>query len=75
MKMLLDYFQAKQPEILDLIREIVEIESPSFDVEGSRAVVEWLIIEAGKISLELKIERIPAENLGRTFDYSRFSER
>lgn len=61
---LLDYFQTKQPGILDLIRQIVEIESPSCNVAGSVAVVEWITQEAQKISLDLKIERIAAENLG-----------
>lgn len=62
--MLLDYFQAKQPNILDSIREIVEIESPSNYVAGSKAVVDWIVREAEKISLDLQIEKIPAENVG-----------
>jgi glutamate carboxypeptidase len=64
MEMLLDYFQAKQPSILDSIREIVEIESPSYNVAGSRAVVDRLVREAEKIPLDLQIERISAENVG-----------
>ncbi len=62
--MLLDYFQAKQPGILDLIRAIVEIESPSYNAERSKAVVDWISRETRKIPLDLKIERISAENLG-----------
>ena len=64
MKSLPDYFQAGQPEILDLIHKIVEIESPSNDVEGSRAVVDFLVGEFEKISLDLQIERIAAEGVG-----------
>jgi glutamate carboxypeptidase len=64
MKTLLDYFQNRQPEILNLIREIVEIESPSRDINASRAVVGWIIHETEKISTDLEIERIFAENFG-----------
>ncbi len=64
MKMLLDYFRERQKNTLDLIYQIVEIESPSYDVAGSRAVVEWFARETAKISADLQIERIPAENLG-----------
>ena len=64
MNTLLNYFQNRQPAILNLIREIVEIESPSRDVATSRAVVDWIIQEAEKISTELKIERMTAENYG-----------
>ncbi len=54
---LLDYFQNRQETILDSIREIVEIESPSFDVGGSWEVVGWLINEANKISGDFEIEQ------------------
>ncbi len=74
MKLLLDYFNAKQPEILDLIREIVEIESPSKDFAGSRAVVERLKLEAEKIPLDLKIETIQIANLGEHLIVRAFSD-
>ena len=61
---LLEFFQNRQPDILDSIRRFVEIESPSFDVEGSRRAVEFLIQEAGNIGGNLKIERIFQENYG-----------
>ena len=64
MKSLPDYFQSRQSEILDSIHQIVEIESPSNDVEGSRAVVDFLIGELENIALDLRIERIAAENVG-----------
>lgn len=60
----LQYFQARQTEIVDAIREIVEIESPSYDVERSRAVVLWVENEARKIGLDLEIEKIAAEGYG-----------
>ncbi len=59
-----DYFQNRQPRILDSIHQIVEIESTSRDVAGSRAVVDWIVREAENISTDLKIERIAAENYG-----------
>jgi glutamate carboxypeptidase len=64
MNLFFDYFQARQAEILDSIRQIVEIESPSRDAAGSRAVVDWIIREARAISLDLEIEKTHAENLG-----------
>lgn len=64
MKTLLDYFQNRQTSVLDSIHQIVEIESPSRDVAGNRGVVNWLVREAEKISIDLKIERIKAEGYG-----------
>lgn len=61
---LLDYFSSRQNEILNFIRRICEIESPSFDAEGSRAVVDLLENEAGKIGAVNSIERIPAPGCG-----------
>lgn len=61
---LLGFFQNRQPEILDSIRQFVEIESPSFDVEGSRGAVDFLIKEAEKTGGKLKTERIFRENYG-----------
>lgn len=64
MKSLLDYFQNRQANTLNLIREIVEIESPSGSISGSRAVIDWLIKEARKILPDLEIERIFAKDYG-----------
>lgn len=69
----LDYFQKRTNEITDLIREIVEIESPSNDIEGSRNVSGWIESETKKISADLNFERVFAENCGehliiRAFD-------
>jgi glutamate carboxypeptidase len=64
MKSLTDYFHSRQAEILDSIHKIVEIESPSNDVEGSRAVVDFLVGGFENIALDLQIERIVAENVG-----------
>ena len=50
--------------MIDSIREIVEIESPSYDVERSKTVQLWIENEAHKIGLDLEIERIAAEEFG-----------
>lgn len=61
---ILQYFRERQPQTLDSIREIVEIESPSCDVERSREVVAWVEAAARSIPLDLEIEKIPAEKYG-----------
>src|SRR3990170_2326804 len=45
---ILDRFKNRQDVIVESIREIVEIESPSGDVERSKAVVLWVENEARK---------------------------
>jgi glutamate carboxypeptidase len=64
MKSLLDYFQNRQDEVLESIRKLVEIESPSFDIEGSNRAVEFLAGEFKKIPAKTKIERVFRENCG-----------
>jgi glutamate carboxypeptidase len=60
----LEYFKNRESAMVDAIREIVEIESPSYDVERSKTVQLWIENEVRKIGLELAIERIPAEGYG-----------
>ena len=60
----LNYFKKRESAMIEAIREIVEIESPSYDVERSKTVVLWIENEARKIGLDLAIERIPAEDFG-----------
>lgn len=64
---LLEYFQSRQDEIVEKIREFVEIESPSFDMEGSRSAVDFLENDARDISKDFQIERIFAEGYGEHF--------
>ncbi len=61
---LLEYFSARETETLSLIRRLVEIESPSGDVEGSRAVVDLLVEAASKIDSITSIERIESSDYG-----------
>ncbi len=62
--MLPDYFQKRLEIILDSIQQIVNIESPSRDIERSRQLVGFLESEVKNISPNLKIERIFCENYG-----------
>ena len=67
MREILDYFQNRQAEILDKIYQFVEIESPSYDIEGNRKAIDFLETEARKISEDFTIERIFAEGYGEHF--------
>jgi len=64
---LLEYFTDRREEIVNSIIELVEIESPSYDIAGSRNVADFLENEARKISDKFQIERIFAENYGEHF--------
>lgn len=64
---LLEYFSARHEKIIDSMMKIVEIESPSFDVAGSRNVADFLEKTAREISSDFEIERIFAENVGEHF--------
>jgi glutamate carboxypeptidase len=59
-----NYFKGRENDMIQMIREIVDIESPSYDVERSREVVTWIESQAQKIPLDVEIERIPAEGYG-----------
>lgn len=69
----LTYFQRRSASIVELIREIVEIESPSYDAERSREVVLWVENEARKIALDLEIEKIAADGYGEHLIIRAFS--
>ena len=60
----LNYFNSRRDETIRMIREIVEIESPSYDVERSKLVALWIENEARKIALDVEIERVSAEKFG-----------
>ena len=67
------FMARRQDEILGSICKLVEIESPSGDFEGSRAVVDLLIETARTISAISAVERIPVPGYGehlrvRAFD-------
>jgi glutamate carboxypeptidase len=59
-----DYFDNRRDETIEMIRQIVEIESPSYDVARSKLVASWIEGEARKLSLDLEIERVSANKYG-----------
>lgn len=61
---ILEYYRSRTQANIDLVTEIVEIESPSNDVGRSRAVVHWIEDEASKLALDVAIEKIAAEGYG-----------
>lgn len=61
---LLSYFQEREGEVLRLARALVETESPSGDLEGSRAVVSLLEEAAHTVDVVAKVERIESVNYG-----------
>lgn len=65
-----EYFQNKESEIVEKIRQIVDIESPSFDIEGSRNVTDWIIENYPNLSTE----RIYREGYGEHLIIKAFSE-
>jgi len=61
---ILNHFESRQEAIVRMIHQIVEIESPSFDVMRSRMIADWIAEKVEKIPLDLALERIPADNVG-----------
>lgn len=59
-----EYFNNRQTELLALTRALVESESPSGDMAGSRAVVSLLAAAARTIPAVTAVERVPSENYG-----------
>jgi len=54
----LQYFRDREPIIIEAIREIVDIEAPSYDAVQSRAVADWVERSAIATGAELTIERV-----------------
>ena len=61
---ILGYFEDRQDAMLSMIRELVEIESPSYNTGQSVLVADWLVAAARDTGVDLEIERIFAENYG-----------
>ena len=60
-----ELLKARQVEIESFIRALVETESPSGDVGGSRAVVDLLAEAAGRVECVSEIKRIDAPEFGQ----------
>ena len=61
-KEILEYFQHRQGRIIDLIREIVDIESPSHNAEQSRKVADWVEEQATQTGVDIAVERVSVED-------------
>src|SRR5690242_12113009 len=64
-RQILAALQTRQTEIEAFIQSLVEVESPSGDMEGSRAVVELLVQAAGELSCVDAIERVDVPDFGQ----------
>jgi glutamate carboxypeptidase len=62
---ILNVLQERQSEIEAFIRALVEVESPSGDVEGSRGVVDLLVDSAGRLECLDSIERVDVPDFGQ----------
>ncbi|MEO6656262.1 MAG: M20 family metallopeptidase [Pyrinomonadaceae bacterium] len=59
---ILDYFEARHDAIVESIREIVDIESPSHDAVRSREVVDWVEREMLATGAPVSVERTSVED-------------
>ena len=57
--------QSRQAEVEAFMQALVEVESPSGDEEGSRAVVDLLVQAAGRLSCVDAIERVDVPEFGQ----------
>ena len=71
---LLERFETRQSEIESFIRALVEVESPSGDVDGSRAVVELLATAAQGLPCVGEVERISVPDFGQHLVIKAFRE-
>src|ERR1044071_4040197 len=62
---ILTALQARQAEIEAFIQSLVEVESPSGDMEGSSGVVDLLVQAAGKLPCVDAIERVDVPDFGQ----------
>lgn len=70
-----ELLQQRQPEIEAFIRALVEVESPSGDVEGSRAVVDLLADAAGELKCVDSIDRVDVPGYGQHLVVRAFANR
>ena len=59
---LLQYYKGRQAAIVDAIREIVEIESPSHDAIRNREVVDWVEQRVRETGVEVEITRTSVDD-------------
>jgi glutamate carboxypeptidase len=61
---ILAYFKAREGAIVDLIRKIVDIESPSFNEEQSRKAAAWIEQQVLEIDSSAIVETVAADGVG-----------
>jgi glutamate carboxypeptidase len=66
--------QKRQTEVEAFIRALVEVESPSGDVEGSRAVVDLLAQAASGLACVDAIERVDVSDFGQHVVFKAFQK-
>jgi len=59
-----EYFGGRVPAMIDAIREIVDIESPTGNAERNAAVIEWTEKHLSSINADIEIEKIDAAENG-----------
>ena len=64
-RQILTALQARQPEIERFIQALIEVESPSGDEEGSRAVVDLLAQAADRLDCVSEVERLSVPGFGQ----------
>jgi glutamate carboxypeptidase len=69
-----EHLESRQDEMLALTRLLVETESPSGDLEGSRAVVHLLAEAARKIDGVTSVERIESRDYGEHLRVRAFAD-
>jgi glutamate carboxypeptidase len=57
-----EYFREREPAMIEAIREIVDIESPSHDAARSREVVDWVEAMFRSTDVKLTTERISVDD-------------
>lgn len=66
--------QTRQPEIESFIRALVEVESPSGDEDGSRAVVDLLVKAARGLACVDEVERVDVPGFGQHLAIKAFQQ-
>ena len=74
-RQILAALQTRQAEVEAFIQSLVEVESPSGDMEGSRAVVDLLVNAAGELSCVDAIERVDVPDFGQHLVIRAFQKR
>lgn len=73
-KVILRTLQERQSKIEELVKTLVELESPSSDMAGSQAVVDVLVGEAQQLTCVNSVERIEVAGFGQHLVIEAFND-